>query len=201
MSTRRFLIVLLSTTLFTSYCQDIITTTSGDDILAVVTEVLPNIVKYKKYDNLEGPLYTLKKSEIFMINYENGSKDIFTTQGSDVIEGVATIYFYRPKKFANSKTKIIVGTAEPDEVVVALKNGRWFKMDYAHLGERLFVAGVFSINNEMYKLDVQRDKTYYVKCTVLTKGFKVMAELQFVDKEIALMEMEVLKEQEDSLVD
>lgn len=201
MSIRKLLIVLLSTTLFTSYCQDVITKTNGDDILAVVTEVLPNAVKYKKYDNPEGPLYTLKKSEIFMITYENGSKDIFTAQGSDVIEGVATIYFYRPKKFANGKTKIIVGTAEPDEVVVALKNGRWFKMDYEHLGERLFVAGVFSINKEVYKLDVKSNETYYVKCTVLTKGLKVMAELEFVDQETAQMEMDALKEQEDSLVD
>ncbi|MEP1034110.1 hypothetical protein [Ekhidna sp.] len=202
MRTKSILIVLLCTSIVTSTAQDIITKMNGDDIQAIVIEVLPTSVKYKKYNNQKGPLYTLKKSEIFMINYENGSKDVFTTQNSDVMEGSsATIYFYRPKKFANGKTKIIVGTVEPDEVLVGLKNGRWYEMDYEHLGDRQFVAGVFSLNKEIYELDVEHNETYYVKCTVLTKGLKVMAELTFVGKATALKEMEGLKEQEDSLVD
>ena len=201
MSIKNLLAALLSTVLVASNAQDVITTKDGNDIPAIVIEVLPNSVKYKKYNNQMGPMYTLRKSEIFMIKYENGSKDIFSSHNDDVIEGSATFYFYRPKKFANGKTKIIVGTAEPDEVVVALKNGRWFKMDYEHLGERDFVAGVFSINTEVYELDVKNGETYYVKCTVLTKGLRVMAELEFIDKPMALKEMEGLKEQEDSLVD
>ena len=57
--------------------QDIITLKDGNDIQAIVQEIGDTDVKYKKYDNLNGPSYTLKKSEIFMIRYANGSKDIF----------------------------------------------------------------------------------------------------------------------------
>jgi hypothetical protein len=34
-------------------------------------------VKYKKHDSPNGPVFTILKSDIFMIRYENGSKDVF----------------------------------------------------------------------------------------------------------------------------
>ena len=64
----------------TVFAQDIITLKNGDDIQALVQEIGTDEVKYKKFDNPNGPNYTLKKSEIFMIRYENGSKDVFTKQ-------------------------------------------------------------------------------------------------------------------------
>jgi hypothetical protein len=60
------------------HAQDIITLKSGDEIKAKVQEIGVSDVKYKKYENLDGPTYTLVKSDIFMIKYENGEKDIFT---------------------------------------------------------------------------------------------------------------------------
>jgi hypothetical protein len=60
-------------------CQDIITKKDGSEILAKVLEVGTADVKYKKFDNVQGPTYTILKSEIFMIKYENGGKDVFTT--------------------------------------------------------------------------------------------------------------------------
>jgi hypothetical protein len=56
--------------------QDIITKKNGDEIRAKITEINIDNVKYRKFDNLEGPVHTLLKSEIFMINYENGDRDI-----------------------------------------------------------------------------------------------------------------------------
>ena len=58
--------------------QDIITLKNGDDIQAVVQEIGDVEIKYKKFENLNGPNYTLKKSDVFMIRYENGSKDVFS---------------------------------------------------------------------------------------------------------------------------
>ena len=59
------------------FAQDIITTRSGEDILAKILEISQTEVKYKKYDNLEGPTFTLLKSTLLMIRYDNGTKDIF----------------------------------------------------------------------------------------------------------------------------
>ena|SRR5258706_131157 len=59
------------------FSQDIITMKTGEDILAKISEIGPTEIKYKKFDNLDGPLYTLLKSEILMIRYENGTNNVF----------------------------------------------------------------------------------------------------------------------------
>jgi hypothetical protein len=57
--------------------QDQIILTSGEEIRGKVTEVGVNEIKYYKAANLNGPVYVLKRSEVFMIKYENGNKDVF----------------------------------------------------------------------------------------------------------------------------
>jgi len=58
--------------------QDVITLKNGDEIQAIVQEISDVDVKYKRSDNPNGPDYSLKKSDIFMIKYANGSRDVFT---------------------------------------------------------------------------------------------------------------------------
>jgi len=60
-----------------TFAQDIITLKTGDDIQALVKEIDDVDVKYKNFDNPDGPTYTLKRWKIFMIRYANGSKEIF----------------------------------------------------------------------------------------------------------------------------
>jgi len=62
---------------FSCVSQDIITKTNGDDIPCKVIEISTTEVKYKRFDNPEGPTFVLTKSEILMIRYQNGTKDIF----------------------------------------------------------------------------------------------------------------------------
>jgi hypothetical protein len=56
---------------------DVITLLNGDDIEASVQKVGDTDIEYKKWSNKNGPIYTLKKSEIFRIIYANGEKDVF----------------------------------------------------------------------------------------------------------------------------
>jgi len=65
--------------------QDNIFLKTGDEIQAKILEVGHDEIKYKKFDYQDGPTYTLKKSEIFMVKYKNGSKDIFES----VVNGIA----------------------------------------------------------------------------------------------------------------
>ena len=70
--------VLLSIAVtFAMKAQDVILKTNGDEIQAKIQEVGTNEVKYKKFGNESGPVYTMLKSEVFMITYENGTKDWF----------------------------------------------------------------------------------------------------------------------------
>jgi hypothetical protein len=57
-------------------CGDLITLKNGDEIKAKVIEVTLNEIKYKKCDNLDGPIYTVAKKDVFSIKYANGTKDI-----------------------------------------------------------------------------------------------------------------------------
>lgn len=56
---------------------DIIILKNGDEIKAIIQEVGLETIKYLNYDNLNGPLYTIKNSEVFMLKYPNGTKDVF----------------------------------------------------------------------------------------------------------------------------
>jgi len=60
--------------------QDIILLRTGEEIRAKVIEVTSTEVKYKRFDNQDGPNYVTSKSEIFMITYENGRKEVFDQQ-------------------------------------------------------------------------------------------------------------------------
>lgn len=57
--------------------QDIITTKDGDDILAKILEVTTTELKYKKYSNPDGPTFTISKSDVLIVRYENGEKEVF----------------------------------------------------------------------------------------------------------------------------
>ncbi|MBK6566905.1 MAG: hypothetical protein IPG18_17315 [Saprospiraceae bacterium] len=74
-------IILILTSILTLnlQSQDIIVFKNGDELESKVTEVLPDAIKYKKWDNIDGPMYSAFKSEVFMIKYKNGTKDIFNT--------------------------------------------------------------------------------------------------------------------------
>jgi hypothetical protein len=58
--------------------QDVLTKRNGEEIQVKVLEIDLNEIKYKRFDNLEGPVIAILKSDVFMITYENGTKTVFT---------------------------------------------------------------------------------------------------------------------------
>ena len=76
-----FFLLALFTSL-TVHCQDVIVKRDGSTILSKVLEVNTADIKYKKFSNQNGPTYTINKSELLSINYENGEKDVFENSSS-----------------------------------------------------------------------------------------------------------------------
>jgi len=68
---------ILLTGCMTVFAQDIIIRNNGSEIQAIVREVGVDYVRFKRFDNQTGPIYRLNKSEISMIWYEDGSRDVF----------------------------------------------------------------------------------------------------------------------------
>lgn len=62
--------------------QDVIVKKDGSTIISKVLEVNIADIKYKKFSNLNGPTYTISKSDVMAINYENGEKDVFNNNTS-----------------------------------------------------------------------------------------------------------------------
>jgi hypothetical protein len=77
-----FLLVLVFT--FNSFSQDIIYKADGSKEEAKITLVGEREIQYKKFNNPEGPVYSLSKSEILMITYENGEYEMVSNQNNTV---------------------------------------------------------------------------------------------------------------------
>jgi len=57
--------------------QDFITLRNGEVITAKVIEISPTEIRYKSFDNLDGPTRIIPIKEVFAINYANGTREVF----------------------------------------------------------------------------------------------------------------------------
>lgn len=53
--------------------QDVIVKKDGTTVLSKVLEISSTEIKYKQWSNQDGPLYSINRSEVVSINYENGN--------------------------------------------------------------------------------------------------------------------------------
>lgn len=84
-----------------SKAQDILNTKKGEEIKVKVLEITNTEVKYKKFDNVNGPTYTVDKSEISFIKYENGTIEKFdekktTTPINEKFKEKKSVRFFDP---------------------------------------------------------------------------------------------------------
>ena len=70
--------------IFCSNAQDIIYKKDGSKEEAKITLVGAKEIQYKKFSNPEGPVYSLAKSEIVMITYQNGEFEMIQNQTEPV---------------------------------------------------------------------------------------------------------------------
>lgn len=74
-----------------TYAQDIIIKNDKTEFKAKVLEVLIEEIKYKKWEHLDGPTYTILKSEVFMIIYKNGSRETFDVKPTAPVTAPAPV--------------------------------------------------------------------------------------------------------------
>ncbi len=71
------ILAVLLTTFLNVHSQDLVIKKDGSEIRAKVLEVTKTEIKFKKFDNLDGPLYTELISDLLMIRYEKGQNEVF----------------------------------------------------------------------------------------------------------------------------
>lgn len=67
-----------------AYAQDVITLNTGTQIEARVESVSNTSITYIRQDSPSGPVYTIPVSDVFMIQYQNGTKDMFGNRAGSV---------------------------------------------------------------------------------------------------------------------
>ena len=58
--------------------QDLLTKRNGDEIAVKVVEITPSEVKYRRADNPDGPLISIWRTDVFVIRYANGTKEVLS---------------------------------------------------------------------------------------------------------------------------
>ena len=76
--TLQYSILLFFTLIYSKInAQDVITKRNGEDVYSKVLEITQTEIKYKKFENENGPTYTILIKDVLKIHYENGTNDIF----------------------------------------------------------------------------------------------------------------------------
>jgi len=117
---------LLSFLSYAIFAQDIIFKTDGSEIKAKVLEIEQTCIKYKNVEQLDGPIRNILKSQVFMILYQDGSVDKFTTIDNLDAESMND---------TTEKTKIALS----NEIDYQLQKAKYLK----RTGTKLIAPGVF----------------------------------------------------------
>ncbi len=74
-----FILLLILSVQHISFAQDIIYKTDGIEIKSKVIELEQSVIKYKNFDQQDGPIRNIPKSQVFMIKFQDGTIEKFTT--------------------------------------------------------------------------------------------------------------------------
>lgn len=140
------LFILVFTTI-SSFAQDIITKKNGDEIQAKVLTVNNKEISYLKWNNQNGPTYTIAIDEVFMIKYENGEKDVF----NEAIQQHQQSVLMMPEQgnFSQSMYKFDEKQNVLDKAQRAKSTAKKFDLIALPLGLVVGVGGAFLIDPNM----------------------------------------------------
>jgi hypothetical protein len=120
---------------FTDTECDLIVMRNGEEVRAKVLELSSTLIKYKRCDMIDGPLYTVNKSEVFMIKYPNGTKEVMPEPSTA-----------KQPDYRNSNAQVPVSNKdkklEPFALIGFLTVIVAFLMPTIGMGLLLFLAGV-----------------------------------------------------------
>ncbi len=103
-----FLIITLVISINYCYSQDSIVLATNEIIISKVIEVSTLEIKYKRLDNLNGPIYSVLKSEVLKIRYENGTFDVFNKNIVTLDEQLLRTSITNPNVLTKKGNKVFI---------------------------------------------------------------------------------------------
>lgn len=123
---KRVIFLLGCISAFNAYAQDVIVCRDGEEIESKVLKISQTEVEYKKWTNQDGPSYTLDKSKVFMIKYQNGEKDVFKEEPVQQTTTTASQTGAQGESAPNEPV-MAVAAADNEELIAEYNNA---KFDY-----------------------------------------------------------------------
>lgn len=156
--------MLLSAT--SAFSQDVIVKKDGSTIVSKVLEITGTEVKYKKFSNPSGPTYSILKSEVQCINYENGEKETFgpvsTSSQSQLPYSISYPQTPNPQSISDQQLLNLAGESfKYDKKIKRLKIAGWT------VGAALTAGGIVML---CCNIGRDRDPALIIPGTILMAG-------------------------------
>lgn len=127
-----------------SFAQDIIVKKDGTTIQAKVIKVTKFDVEYKKFDNQNGPTYTISTKDLQCINYENGTKDTFVSPNynPNIATNETATQYSNDKELYDIYKNLHKKVVTPE---MMYKKGKRMKIAGYTIGGTLIAAGIATV--------------------------------------------------------
>lgn len=138
---KNFLTVCLTFSFFFSNAQDILIKTNGENVIVKVEKITDTNIEYKLFSNIDGPTYSINRTEVFQISYKNGTiENISTNVIKPTVEtpienpvNTNTTKFKEGEKVYYTFKSIIEGTQQKKATIKYL-NGETAKIQFYNVG-------------------------------------------------------------------
>lgn len=144
-------IIMLANFLAKLDAQDTIIMLDGREISCKVTEITPERISYFRWNQLSGPVFVENRSNIFMIKFENGEKEVINgrsvvKKSEQSMEDLGLLLVTNPKTIHSDS--IVVGQLIDFRVsedfysggVLLFEKGSVIKAEVVHLEKRSFLG-------------------------------------------------------------
>jgi hypothetical protein len=159
---KKLIILFLVSFLFSwsGYSQDTIRLQTKEIIIAKVIEVGTKEIKYKKSNNLDGPLYSVKKNVVDFIIYSNNFKEVYekampaTEKAAEITENDSKTSNAESVKITELQTQFETKTLK-DSYILYLTNGEKIKAKIVKVtSERITYRSPSFLNGPMYYCNI-----------------------------------------------
>jgi len=192
------------------YAQDIIYKTDGTEIKAKVSEITTETIKYKNYNQLEGPIRNILLSDVFMVVYEDGTREVIQENKeapkpsqsnitNETINAYATINLYRPYMCSGNWVQYPVNTFINGNLISVLPPK--FKLRYKVYKEGVYEVYIISKGSgkkqpkhpqeTLKTINVSFGKNYYLK---ICSNQTFEKQIQLMEESIGLQEFNKIKD-------
>jgi opacity protein-like surface antigen len=162
--------------------QDIIIKKNTDEIECKVLEIEQEVIKYKKYSNLDGPTYSISKEDIFMVKYENGEKEVFKTEEKEPVVDNTVDTRELPYRAVAIRAGISAGNifnaVMVNEGTITTNSNYAFTLNSFFKNRRFSSSVTFAPYNIISEdIDIEIDgQTYETESTEQVKGYALLGE-------------------------